>query len=569
MRFRRRSPAAARTRAARALVAGVVLVALAQLPLGGATPARTPLFSVYKPTAAELAQFEQWVGRRVDVPKVHMRKDAGWSGWESPGWLSWYPDRTLAVNLAPFPNSEGGAVGGTAQAGAALRRAATGVFDHHYVAFARKLVAAGHEDAFLSFGHELNGDDWYPWSAVGHEADYVAMWRRVVPRMQAVPGARFRFVWNPTAMPADMTESQLAGVYPGDDVVDVIGINLYDVSYRIAAGDGADWQVRRWLDLRTRDHGLDWFAWFAARHGKPLAIPEWGLVTTRSNPNGGGDNAYFIERMYEWIRANNVLFEAYHSVDNGTNDHEIEDAGDYRLSGPVYRRLANTVRAAASPTTRPTAPRPSSTTAAPAPSAPTTAAPRTTTTIRRAPTTVPPAPTTTVPRPRTGGSSPPPPPKSAGCVARNLFSCAEQDFESGTARWHPRSAGGVVSSRAPYTGHRSLALIASNGGADVQPGRRVPVTGGALYALELRARAGTVGRPLHLEIHQRDGAGRWFSRQVGAGVARDVPSSWAFVRWVFRVPPGAASVRPVITLDGARSGEVHLIDYVVMRRLDM
>jgi hypothetical protein len=95
------------------------------------------------------------------------------------------------------------------------------------------------------------------------------------------------------------------------------------------------------------------------------------------------------------------------------------------------------------------------------------------------------------------------------------------------------------------------------------------VTGGALYALELRARAGTVGRPLHLVLHHRDRDRRWLSRQVGAGTVRDVPSSWAYVRWVFRVPSAAASVRPVVTVDGARPGEVHLIDYVVLQRLGM
>jgi hypothetical protein len=244
------------------------------------------------------------------------------------------------VNLAPFPNSESGAIGGTARADGAMRRAAHGAFDARYVKLAKKLVAARHENAFLSLGHEFNGR-WFPWTAVGNGGRYESMWRRVVPLMRSVPGARFRFVWNLSGGPGSLDESKLAAIYPGNARVDVIGINLYDVHTRIGPSSGDGWRVHRWRDMKSRPHGLGWVRAFAWGHRKPLAFPEWGVVTRRSNPNGGGDNPYFVQKMYEWFRSHNVVFEAYHSSRNPDNDHVIEDRSDFPRAGAMYRKQAN------------------------------------------------------------------------------------------------------------------------------------------------------------------------------------------------------------------------------------
>jgi hypothetical protein len=299
-----------------------------------------PRFGAYKPSPGAFTSFERWVGRDVGVRKVHMNRDGGWSGWLNPGWLDRYRRRTIAVNLAPFPNSESGAVGGTDRADAAMRRAANGAFDERYVRFAKKLVAAGHENAFLSLGHEFNGR-WFPWTAVGNRGRYEAMWRRVVPLMRSVRGERFRFVWNLAGGPGSLDESKLAGIYPGDSNVDVIGVNLYDVHPRIGPWSGDGWRVDRWRNMVDRPNGLAWVRAFAWNHRKPIAFPEWGLVTRSSNPIGGGDNPYFVRKMYEWFRSHNVLFEAYHSSSNPDNDHVIEDHSDFPIAGAMYRSLAN------------------------------------------------------------------------------------------------------------------------------------------------------------------------------------------------------------------------------------
>jgi len=108
--------------------------------------------------------------------------------------------------------------------------------------------------------------------------------------------------------------------YPGDGYVDVVGVDSYDA--------WADWNWQL-----TGDEGLnDWLA-FALAHGKKLSVPEWGLFVTSNH--GNGDNATYIQNMYNFFRANaaNLAYEAY-----------FNEPADYigdSLSNPVQMPLAS------------------------------------------------------------------------------------------------------------------------------------------------------------------------------------------------------------------------------------
>ena len=52
-------------------------------------------------------------------------------------------------------------------------------------------------------------------------ANFVAFWRQIVTTMRAVPGAKFKFLWNPNSgSPTTYTPDQ---AYPGDAYVDYVG----------------------------------------------------------------------------------------------------------------------------------------------------------------------------------------------------------------------------------------------------------------------------------------------------------------------------------------------------------
>jgi hypothetical protein len=50
--------------------------------------------------------------------------------------------------------------------------------------------------------------------------------------------------------------------------------------------------------------------------GKPLALPEWGVII-RSDGHGLGDDPYYINHMVSWMEtaSNDVAYEAYFDYD--------------------------------------------------------------------------------------------------------------------------------------------------------------------------------------------------------------------------------------------------------------
>lgn len=302
---------------------------LATLAVGGsfgATSAPAALnradLSVYRGSAdaAGIGQFEAWLGSPVRRSLDFLSGET-WASIESPTWWadSWAESRYRATYSVPLLPSTGGT----------LAEGATGAYNEHFVRLAQTLVASGEGDAVLRLGWEFNGP-WYRWSAANDPDAFVAYWRQIVDAMRAVPGAAFTFDWCPAlgtlAIAADR-------VYPGDAYVDYIGLDVYDQDWH------PGWQdpVRRWQNFLTQPHGLRWHRDFAAAHGKAMSFPEFALVI-RSDGHGGGDNPYFVQRMYEWIEANNVAYANYFEFDASDGQHSLL-GGRFPLAAERFRTL--------------------------------------------------------------------------------------------------------------------------------------------------------------------------------------------------------------------------------------
>lgn len=181
--------------------------------------------------------------------------------------------------------------------GGSLAQGARGLYNTQAHAFAQRLIASGCTNAIVRIGWEFNGN-WFRWSAQGQVASFIAYWRRIVISMRSVPGQHFSFLWNPTV--AHTNAVPLAALYPGNSYVDVIGLDVYDTSIGIYPGERRNWQF-----ILNATYGLDWLARFGATQHKMIAIPEWGLG---SGSSGGGDDAYFVTKMVQWITSHAVLF---------------------------------------------------------------------------------------------------------------------------------------------------------------------------------------------------------------------------------------------------------------------
>jgi len=177
---------------------------------------------------------------------------------------------------------------------------AAGAFDNHYRGIAQRLVWRGATDAIIRLGWEANGN-WFPWSINGNYSGFKACFRRAVQVMRSVvPGLKIEWSVNRESWNGKY-QNVAANAYPGDDVVDVIGLSYYD--QWPAATSESVWQS-------SFKPELDFWANFARSRGKQLAIGEWGL----GNKSGGGfDNPFYIQKMREFFAQNAglIAYEAY------------------------------------------------------------------------------------------------------------------------------------------------------------------------------------------------------------------------------------------------------------------
>ena len=339
---------------------------------------------VYRGAASpgQVSAFGSWLGRSPTYALDFFAGDT-WAQIEAPDWWlsSWSgTPYNVEYSVPIIPAS-----GGTLQEGAA------GAYNGHFQKLAQTLVGHGQGNAILRLGWEFNGS-WYRWFAGNDPAAFAAYWRQIVTTMRAVsPGLRFD--WNPTNGANGMSATGVEAAYPGDAYVDYIGTDIYDQSWGSNYTDPAF----RWNEYLTQKNGLNWVASFAGAHGKPITIPEWGL-SIRSDGHGGGDNAYFIQHMYDWISSNNVAFQMYFEFDASDGAHRLM-LTQFPIGAAKYRQLFSGAAPATSSSSTTSTTKPSSTTTpSTTTSMPTTTTTRTTTTTPTTTTTSPM--TTTMPTPR-------------------------------------------------------------------------------------------------------------------------------------------------------------------------
>ncbi len=246
--------------------------------------------------------FGAWRGLPVRVATDYIGSD-DWTQIENPAWTisQWGGARGVwpELSVALWP-----ATGGT------LAEAASGAYNLHFAALARNLVAGGLRGVGIRLAWEFNAP-WYRW-AVRTRADallFAQAWRQIVQAMRSVPGASFSFDWAANLQSSGVDP---ALAYPGDRYVSEIGLDVYD--WNQSAHNESP--TRRWSELVSRGYGLAWQSRMASAHHKPLAFPEWGLVSYTGDPGkAGGDDPAFIGNMFEWFASHNVAFESYFDVD--------------------------------------------------------------------------------------------------------------------------------------------------------------------------------------------------------------------------------------------------------------
>ncbi|MEU8777029.1 glycosyl hydrolase [Streptomyces sp. NPDC048606] len=202
-------------------------------------------------------------------------------------WRTARADRLFVLNVPMQANNEAHLSDG--RVAELIRAGARGERDHHFRRLAERLVALGVPDTVIVLGWEMNGFD-YTHRCRPDPEGWKTYWRRVVAAMRAVEGQRFRFDFAPNRGADAIAWTRC---YPGDDVVDIVGMDSYDQP----PGETFEEQV-------SQPYGLRQQVEFARAHGKRISYPEWGLFR-------GGDNPAYMRAMLTWIAEHRPL---YHSI---------------------------------------------------------------------------------------------------------------------------------------------------------------------------------------------------------------------------------------------------------------
>lgn len=257
-----------------------------------------------------LDQFDRLVGQQVNCAMVFNDATSTWAQWAHPwfinytnepnyNWSQWATapgtSRRLIITQNLFPSS----LVGTDW----LQRGAAGDFTQYATQLAQSLVAAGLGNSVIRLSPEANGTwkqdslgttpaQWHLWDE---------FWSKTVLAMRAVPGAHFAFDWCVSAL---WRALPLNEIYPGNKVVDIIGVDAYDTG-NLGSTDAA-----RWAHVDTAPFGLEAIRNFARAQGKPLSVPEWG-VSLKSMSDGFGDDPTFVAGIAKFVQDNNVAYQSY------------------------------------------------------------------------------------------------------------------------------------------------------------------------------------------------------------------------------------------------------------------
>lgn len=157
-----------------------------------------------------------------------------------------------------------------------LKQIPTGMHDTYLRSFASS-IKAYNGPVLLRFGHEMNGD-WYPWGK--RPTEYKVAYRYIHDFFikEGVTNVKWTWVVNITENP-----SELPAYYPGDDVVDLIGIDGFNFG---TSQDYGGWRSFEELFLPTYQYLSNKYL------SKQIFISE------TASAESGGDKGAWIREMF-------------------------------------------------------------------------------------------------------------------------------------------------------------------------------------------------------------------------------------------------------------------------------
>jgi hypothetical protein len=202
-----------------------------------------------------------------------------------------------------------------------------GQADAHFSRIGQSLASINHT-IYIRLMHEMNGN-WYSYSAVkvsDGERKYRDAFRRAVVRMRAAGASNVKFVWCPNVRAPVWSSNPLRNFYPGDDVVDIFGLDGY-AGFRPSTPLTFNLVFDAAVDEICAIHAY-----------KPLWLCEWGM-------DAWDYSAAEKEQFFDAARAS-LGTQRYSRVKASLYFHSTQEGYRWRVDDPVacldnYRGMIN------------------------------------------------------------------------------------------------------------------------------------------------------------------------------------------------------------------------------------
>ena len=212
---------------------------------------------------------------------------------------------------------------------------AAGHRDTDIVEMAEKIRDSGIPKLGLTFVHEpedeIRCDDAKNDKCMGTAIDYVNAWRHFVQIFNAQSVSNVDFFWIvrdnifSNSVPAGFPLADQ--VYPGDDVIDWIGADVYNYSFKSGG-------VYQWRSLAQIAH--DFYQW-GALHPKPLFFGEWGTREEYFNlMNDGTRKQEWFDEARIWLKNTAVNVKAVMYF-NRAPSSEFANPDEFGNTGPNWK----------------------------------------------------------------------------------------------------------------------------------------------------------------------------------------------------------------------------------------
>ncbi len=215
---------------------------------------------------------------------------------------------------------------------------AAGAFDDYFRQVGANLQRSLALSVVVRLGWEANiGSGVHPWGVdtADQVPAYVQCWRHAALALKT-GGPRLNLEWTNAKKTQNKALSVLA-MYPGNDVVDLIGVHYYDTGplkntqtiwdkyYSMTFNDGP-WGLGTWLK-------------FAQDRGKKLGVGEWGIKQLSGQTSAMADDPVYMDNMYKFFHnnADAIAYETYFNGDTTSGGHKLCPSTVYPNAVAVYQ----------------------------------------------------------------------------------------------------------------------------------------------------------------------------------------------------------------------------------------